>query len=76
MTRQVEPTVSELRRDAESAAAGRPAAASGARAPGLVADLRIGVEGDQQALAPGQASPEVMATFAEALRILRLAQGG
>jgi hypothetical protein len=43
--------------------------------PGLLADLRAGVEGDQQALAPGQASPQVAATFAEALRILRLAAG-
>lgn len=43
--------------------------------PGLLADLRAGVEGDQQALAPGQASPEVTATFAEALRMLRLAKG-
>jgi len=41
--------------------------------PGLLADLRAGVEGDQEALAPVEASPQVAATFAEALHILRLA---
>ena len=44
--------------------------------PGLIADLRSGIEGDRQAMADaGTLSPQVHAVVAEALRIVSIGGG-